>query len=73
MTPSYKSVKRYTLRDETLVKLFLMVSWPPMAVFLLLSFAFVTLAIFFSIPFCRVYDKDGKISIDLPGMKKIRR
>lgn len=73
MTPSPKTLKRYNLRDETLVKLFLMVFWPPMAIFILLSLALVNLVVFFSIPFCRVYDEDGKISIDLPGMKKIRR
>jgi hypothetical protein len=73
MTTSSEDIKRYKLRDETLVKLFLLVTWPLVVLFLSLALGAMALVVFFSIPFFKVYDKDGKVSIDLPGMRKIRR
>jgi hypothetical protein len=70
MTHSPKAIKRYNLRDEILVKLFLLVTWPPMCVFLFFALALVFLGVFFSIPVCQVYDEDGELSIKLPGVPK---
>jgi hypothetical protein len=61
-----KTMKRISFRDKALVKLFLLVVWPLIAIFLFLSYALVFLVVFFSIPFCRVFEKDGKLSIELP-------
>jgi hypothetical protein len=70
MTLPDKCKKRYSPRDEILVKLFLLVAWPPMCVFLFFAVALMFLGVFFSIPFCRVYEEDGKLSIKLPGFPK---
>jgi ABC-type phosphate/phosphonate transport system permease subunit len=70
MTLPDKCKKRYSPRDEILVKLFLLVAWPPMSVLLLFSVVIMFLGVFLSIPFCRVYEEEGKLSIKLPGFSK---